>query len=105
MNLDISSVIFISFLIATLILGLASSRGVSSIKEYAIGNRNFSTATIVATIVATWISGGFFYSSITEAYNNGLYSIWVAAGDPICLFVIGILWWIRLRRSPDPASF
>lgn len=53
MEFDIDSGIFIGFLIATIILGLASSHGIRNIKEYAVGNRDFSTATIVATLVAT----------------------------------------------------
>jgi len=69
MNINIDSAIFVGFLIVTLIAGLLSSRGTNNIKEYAIGNRNFSTATIVATIVATWISGDFFYVTISEAYS------------------------------------
>ncbi|MBU6183708.1 MAG: hypothetical protein KGO98_00320 [Rickettsiales bacterium] len=46
MQFDIDSGIFIGFLIATIILGLASSRGIRNIREYAVGNRDFSTATI-----------------------------------------------------------
>ena len=53
MTFDLDSLIIIGFLIANLWLGLSSSRGIASVKEYAVGNRNFSTATIVATIVAT----------------------------------------------------
>lgn len=41
---DIDSGIFIGFLLATIILGFASSRGIRNIKEYAVANRNFSTA-------------------------------------------------------------
>jgi Na+/proline symporter len=59
MEFDVNSGILIGFLIATIILGLASSRGIRNIKEYAVGNRDFSTATIVATLVATWVSGSF----------------------------------------------
>jgi len=49
MKFDIDSGIFIGFLVANLLLGLFSSCGITSIKEYAVGHRNFSTATIVAT--------------------------------------------------------
>ena len=90
MPFNIDSAIFIGFLVANIVLGLASSRGIKTIKEYAIGDRNFSTATIAATIVATWISGEFFYSSIAEAYDKGLLAIWVATGDALCLLSIGI---------------
>jgi len=96
MHLDIDSTIFIIFLVANVILGLTSSRGIKTITEYAIGNRNFSTSTIVATIIATWISGEFFYSNIYETYNLGLHAIWVAAGDPLCFLIIGIFFAPRM---------
>ena len=60
MHFNIDTVIFIGFLVINLIFGLFSSRGIKNIKEYAVGNRNFSTATIAATIIATWIGSGFF---------------------------------------------
>jgi Na+/proline symporter len=50
MEFDVDSGIFIGFLVATIILGLASSRGIRNIKEYAVGNRDFSTATICSYI-------------------------------------------------------
>lgn len=96
MDFSIDSVIFIGFLVINIVLGLASSRGIKTIKEYAIGDRNFSTATIVATIIATWISGEFFYSNIYETYNLGLHAIWVAAGDPLCFLLIGIFFAPRM---------
>ena len=87
--MTIDGIIVIVFLVANLVLGLFSSRGIKNIREYAIGNKDFSTATIVATIVATWISGGIFFTIITESYNNGLYFMWAGAGDAICLLVVG----------------
>jgi len=90
MEFDIDSGIFIGFLVATIILGLASSSGIKNIKEYAIGNRNFSTATIAATIIATWISGDFFYNTISNTYHKGLYSVWVDIGSPISLLIYGL---------------
>ena len=50
MEFDIDSGIFIGFLAVTIILGLASSSGIRNIREYAVGNRDFSIATIVATL-------------------------------------------------------
>jgi Na+/proline symporter len=96
MEFDVDSGIFIGFLVATIILGLASSRGIRNIKEYAVGNRDFSTATIVATLVATWVSGSFFYNIISEGYSKGLYSMWSDIGDPICLLLIGMIFAVRM---------
>ncbi len=54
------------FLMINLVAGFYSGRGIKTIKEYAVGDRNFGTATIAATIIATWISGSFF----TVAYRK-----------------------------------
>lgn len=88
MSVDI--VIFLGFIVANVLFGLASSRGIKTIKEYAVGSRNFSTTTIVATIVATWVSGEFFFTIVSESYSKGLNFIWVAVlGDFLCVFLVG----------------
>ena len=97
MNFNIDSAIFIGFLVVNLIFGLRSSRGIKNIKEYAVGDRNFSTATIVATIVATWVSGEFFFTNISETYTHGLHFIWITVlGDFLCLFFVGIFFAPRM---------
>ena len=90
--------IFIGFLIANFILGLTSSRGIKNIKEYAIGNRNFSTATIAATIVATWLSGASFTVTTTETYSKGLYFIIPGLGDAISFFVVSYFYAPRMAE-------
>lgn len=79
MNMNIDIAIFIGFLLVTLVLGLTSSRGIRNIREYAVGNRDFSTATLSATLIATWIGGEDFFAHLAEAYNHGLYFIWAGA--------------------------
>jgi len=78
MKFDFDIAVIIAFLLLNLIFGLASGRGIKNIREYAIGNRNFSTATIVATIVATWIFGSVVSLNLIETYNNGFifYNSW-----------------------------
>ncbi len=98
MIFSVDSFIFIGFLVANVIFGLTSGHGVKNIKEYAVGNRNFSTATLVATIVATWVSGEFFYSNIFETYSKGLYAMWIALGDPIYLLTVGLFFAPRMRE-------
>ena len=72
---SVDTIIFLGFLVVNIVLGLTSSRGIKTIREYAIGDRNFSTATITTTIVATWITGEVFFTTISETYSNGLYFI------------------------------
>lgn len=97
MSFDLDSTIFIGFLIANLVFGLWSSRGIKNIHEYAIGDRNFSTATIAATIIATWVSGEFFFTIVSETYTKGLHIIWIAAlGDFLCLLSLGVFFAPRM---------
>ncbi|MDX1917278.1 MAG: hypothetical protein SFT68_04770, partial [Rickettsiaceae bacterium] len=96
--MDIDAAIFIGFLVVNIILGLGSSRGIKNIKEYAIGNRDFSTAALTATIVATWVCGGMFFQTISESYNNGLYYMWAELGHTINLLIIGYFFAPRLSE-------
>jgi len=91
MEFNIDSIIFIGFLLASVVIGLFSSYGVRGIKEYAIGNKNFTTATIAATIVATWASGNVFFVIASETYKNGLYYMFADWGDIFCLLSIGLI--------------
>src|ERR1700729_3355271 len=75
MLLDIDTIIFVGFLVINLGVGLYYSRGVKTVREYAIGNRDFSTSTIATTVVATAIGAGIFSITLTESYNQGLYFI------------------------------
>src|ERR1700735_1798432 len=73
MSLNIDIVIFVLFLIANLAVGLSYGRKVKTIRDYALGDRNFSTTALVATIVATWSTGSVFFVSLSEIYSDGLY--------------------------------
>jgi len=95
----VDHIIFFAFLILNIILGLKSSKNITSITQYAIGDRNFSTGAIVATIVSTWIGGGFFSSVITETYTNGLSFIFISLADYIgCFLVIGYFFIPRMGQ-------
>ena len=99
MHFNIDIVIFIAFLSGNLAFGLWTSRGVNTLRGYAIGDKNFSTATLVATIVATWISGEFFFTSIAEYYATGIGFIYTALlGDILGLFLIGVVFAPRMAE-------
>lgn len=87
MSLDL--LLFSSFLALSLILGIISSTKVHNISEYAIGNRDFSTATIVATLVATWVGAGLFSYTLIETYRQGIYFLIPLAIDSLVLIFIG----------------
>ncbi|USD84917.1 SLC5/6 family protein [Rickettsia rickettsii] len=69
-NIDL--LIFTSFLAINLLVGLLNITNIKNICEYAIGTRNFSTGTIVATLIATWISTSTFLIDNSRIYTDGL---------------------------------
>ncbi|HJD61912.1 MAG TPA: alkaline phosphatase [Rickettsia endosymbiont of Columbicola hoogstraali] len=70
-NIDI--LIFTSFLAINLIVGFADIKNIKNIREYAIGKRNFSTGTIVATLIATWIGTSTFLIDNSRIYTDVLF--------------------------------
>ncbi|MGN7619395.1 hypothetical protein [Rickettsia amblyommatis] len=69
-NIDL--LIFTSFLAINLLVGLLNIKNIKNIREYTIGTRNFSTDTIVATLIATWISTSTFLINNSRIYTDGL---------------------------------
>ncbi|XWN35626.1 MAG: sodium:solute symporter family protein [Roseivirga sp.] len=79
-----------AFLAINLIIGIRAGRKATDFREYAIGNKDFSTATLTATIIATRIGGGFLFYSLAHVYTGGLqFIIVVIAGGALCLVFIG----------------
>ena len=70
MNIDLAIVVL--YLVITLIVGIYYGRGTKTIEIFATGGRNFSTATLGATLAATYISGSIFSIGISAAYQDGL---------------------------------
>ncbi len=94
MNTAISSidlVIVAVFLLLNLIVGLRYGRQVKTIRDYALGGKNFSTGTLTATIIATWIGGSFMFYGIEETYSKGLYFILASLGGSLGLLLTGML--------------
>ncbi|MDD9139508.1 MAG: sodium:solute symporter family protein, partial [Candidatus Cardinium sp.] len=60
------------FLIVTLIVGFYYSHKTTTLREYAVGNKQFATSTLVATMLATRF-GGEMIRDIEQIHNNGLY--------------------------------
>ncbi|HJK87189.1 MAG TPA: ATP-binding protein, partial [Candidatus Megaira endosymbiont of Nemacystus decipiens] len=76
------------FLLLNLSVGLYYGRGVTSIADYALGGRNFSTAALVSTVVATTVTGSLFTIGISRTYSRGLYDLIPTCGVAISLFLI-----------------
>ena len=60
------------YLLLCLAIGLYKSTKIKTIKEYAIGNKDFSTIVIISTIFATYVSAGATIGATEAIYRNGL---------------------------------
>ena len=100
--LDIS--LFSLFLVVTLIIGLVVGKRVKTIKDFSIGNKDFSTATVTSTIVATWFGGGFIFYGLENIYTNGLLFIIPLLGSTLCLLFTGRVLAIRMGEFLDNLS-
>ncbi len=89
-------VIVTIFLSLTVFIGLFYTKKASTIKDYALGGRKFSTATLSATIIATWISGSSLSSSIREIYFGGLSYIFSLSGWVLIFLVIAVFFIPRM---------
>lgn len=104
MSFNIDIAIVVAFLTLTLIVGMVYGRGVKTIQDYALGGRNFSTATLSSTLIATWIGGGFFAISVSQTYQDGLFYVVAGTGDVIALLIVAYFFASRMREFLGSAS-
>ncbi len=98
MSYNVDIIILVIFLLINLLVGIYSGKGIKNIKEYAVGSRNFPTATLVATIVATWISATTLTITVAETYSSGLYYIIPGLADTISFVIIALFIAPRMKE-------
>ena len=96
--LDIDIALVSIFLVITLVVGIYYGRQVKDLKDYALGGKNFSTSTLVATLIATWATGGSLYAIIENTYSEGLYFLLPLLGLPMSIWLSGQF--LALRMGP-----
>lgn len=90
-------IIVVAFLLLTVVVGIFFSRKKINFSAYAVGSKDFSTATLVATVLATTFGGGRFVRTIEEVYTDGLAWIIVTLMFSSGLWIISTL---SLRMGP-----
>ncbi len=98
MDFNIDIAIVGVFLLITLAVGLWHGRGVKTIEDYALGGRNFSTASLVSTIVATVTTGSLFMIGISRTYVYGLYDLIPVCGIAISLLITAYILIPRMSK-------
>ncbi len=70
MNLD--QYIIILYLVLTMVIGLCKRKKAQTLNEYALGDKNYSTFAVVATIFATFIGGGATIGIIEQIHQTSI---------------------------------
>ena len=94
---NIPLVMVIGFLLFTLAVGLYYSRKITTLREYAIGNKQFATPTLVATVLATLFGGGGLIRAVEYVHSLGIYWIAISLFNSVCIWLISPL---ALRMVP-----
>ena len=81
----------VSFLLLTLVVGIYFSRRLTSFQQYAVGDKQFATATLVATVLATAYGGGGLIRNVQQVHNLGLYWIILMFLSGFDLYIISKL--------------
>lgn len=98
MSFNIDAIIIALFLVINLAVGIYFGQGIKTIRDFAVGDRQFASASIAATIIATWISGSFFSVSISQLYREGVWFIPAALGDILSLLIISHILAPRMKQ-------
>ncbi|AWN81636.1 sodium:solute symporter family transporter [Candidatus Cardinium hertigii] len=95
-------VMVMAFLLLTLVVGLYYSRKVTTFREYAVGNKQFATATLIATTLATGIGAPALVSVVEEIHSQGL--CWVIV-MPLSAFSYWLIRPLAFRMGPFMQHF
>ena len=86
------------FLLLTLLVGFCASQKATSFREYVVGNKRFSTVTLMATLLATCFGGGALITNVIRVHHNGLW--WI-----IHMLFSTINFWLISRLSLHMGPF
>ncbi|SPR06645.1 sodium:proline symporter [Orientia tsutsugamushi str. Gilliam] len=96
LNIDI--ILVGLFLIANLAIGLWYGKEVKSVRDYAISGRNFSTAALTATLIATWIGGSTFSFNLSQIYTLGILAFLPVIGQVLNLLITAYILIPRMQE-------
>ena len=96
--MDLDTSIIIIFLVTTLIVGMGHGLKIYNIREYALGGRDFSTAALTATIVATWASGSGFFATLARTYSDGFLPVISSFGIGLSFVILSYILLPRMEE-------
>jgi len=84
-------VLIIVYLLLIFYLGLFTVKPAQTIREYAVGSKNFSTYSLVATIFATWVGSFALLNTLQNGFNIGISYFLIVLGDVFNLIICAFL--------------
>ncbi|MFQ3307571.1 MAG: Na+/proline symporter [Candidatus Midichloriaceae bacterium] len=93
------------YLFVCLVIGFYNSGKIKNLKEYTVGNRNFPTAILVATIFATSIGAHATIGTVDLIYRVGIVFLVARLCLPISLFILSYLFANNLQKFSHLISF
>jgi Na+/proline symporter len=91
MSLTLSQVLVFSLLILFLIVGLSYKKGPQTMREYALGNKKFSTSALIYTMVATTFGGGSIIGASAALYQHGAWLFLASFAIPISYCILSLV--------------
>jgi len=94
---SIDLIIFFGFLAVNTFVGIFAGKENTTIADYALGDRKFSTGAIAGTLIATWIGAGFFLFSVSKIYTSGLPFIFIMIANGLMLLLLSVFYIPRMK--------
>ena len=73
MHINLALTVLFIYLLFSLAIGLYSRRGTKNFQQFAVGDKKFSIATLVTTMLATNLSGTYLGMTLAGGYTNSWY--------------------------------
>ncbi len=87
----LDSAIIALYLLCTIIIGVTSSKGVKNTKDFAVGNKDFLTITLIMTIFATYVDGEIILNGATQGFKSGISFFYANCADFLTLIAYGFI--------------
>ncbi|MCP5369343.1 MAG: hypothetical protein H6909_01445 [Rickettsiaceae bacterium] len=98
MHFNVDIAIIFAFLAVTIFVGMGHGKKIKTLEDYALGGRDFSTAALIATIVATYASGSGFMTTLTRTYRDGLHYLFASIGVGVWLILMAFIILPRMKE-------
>jgi len=97
MSINLFLLLLFSLTTIYFIIGLISSRKVTSVNDYFLANRDVGVLPLTFTLIATQLGSGLLLGTAARAYSTGLWGILYTLGISIGFLILGFGFAARLQ--------